>query len=164
MKNKTTIGNVCFLFNQKKDKVLLLKRNKAPMRGMWTGVGGKTNVNEDIKTSCIREVKEETGFESTDVILKGIIRTILDGADSNWILFVYTAITKKEFFFHPCDEGELEWVSLSKISDYNLIGFIKEIFQYIQDDNRILEGTIIHDNNGEITKKILHIKNIRKCA
>ena len=156
MSQKITIGNVCFLFNQNKDKVLLLKRNRFPMQGMWTGVGGKTDLNEDIKISCMREIKEETNFNVRNAILKGVIKTILHGTDSSWLLFVYTAMTKEEKF-HKCNEGKLEWVSLSKIADYKLIGFIKEIFPYLLENTRLIEGTIFHNERGDVIKKILHI-------
>ena len=163
MKTSITIGNVCFLFNTTKDEVLLLKRSRFPMQGMWTGVGGKTNLMEDINLSCIREIKEETNFNIDNVVLKGVIKTILDETNTSWLLFVYTSITKEKDF-HKCDEGELKWIPVSKIENYQLIGFIKEIFSYIVAENSLIEGTIIHDKNGKVLKKTLHIEDVEKYA
>jgi 8-oxo-dGTP pyrophosphatase MutT (NUDIX family) len=79
MEKKITVGNVCFIFDKKREKVLLLLRNKDPMKNMVTGVGGKTEFQEDIHLSCHREVFEETGIKPTNVCLKGVLKTIVDG-------------------------------------------------------------------------------------
>jgi hypothetical protein len=43
-----TVGTVCFLFDRKDDKVLLLERSGNPMKDKITGFGGKTHFEEDI--------------------------------------------------------------------------------------------------------------------
>lgn len=146
---KITIGNVCFLIDKEKNKVLLLERNAEPMKGMFTGVGGKTKFDEDIQASCAREVKEETGFEVTDLKLKGVIKTLLDGYNSSWILFVYISdnFSGEQI---KCPEGELKWIDIDKVYDVNLIGFIKEILPHILRENSMIEGTIVHDMRGEV--------------
>jgi 8-oxo-dGTP diphosphatase len=107
LQNKITIGTVCFLFDKK--KFLLLERANEPMKNMMTGVGGKTNFDEDIQASCIREIKEETGFDAKDLRLKGVVKTILSEQKSSWILFVYTCdnFSGKQI---QCPEGKLIWV------------------------------------------------------
>ncbi len=150
--NKITIGNVCFLLDKARNEILLLKRSFEPMKAMYTGVGGKTSFNEDINASCIREVKEETGLDVCNLQLKGIIKTILDGRNSSWILFIYltTSFTGQQI---PCPEGELKWVKLDEVYNHKLIGFIREIMPYILNENGITEGTIWHDRNGEVLSK-----------
>lgn len=76
---KIVIGNVCFIVDRKNNKVLLLKRNREPMQTMYTGVGGKTLPEESPFDSCIREAKEETGLDISEVNLRGVVKTILDG-------------------------------------------------------------------------------------
>lgn len=151
MNKKVTIGNVCFIIDKQQNKLLLLKRKNPPMQNMYTGVGGKTNFDEDINYSCVREVKEETGLSITNPSLKAVIKTILSGKDSSWILFVYTAdqFTRK---IQNCDEGQLEWVDINKIYEKNLIGFIKLILPHALKSNTILEGTIWHDLQGKVLK------------
>jgi 8-oxo-dGTP pyrophosphatase MutT (NUDIX family) len=36
------------------------------------------------------EVFEETGLTPSNVCLKGVLKTILEGGTSSWLLFVYT--------------------------------------------------------------------------
>jgi len=58
---KTTVGDVCFI--RKEEKILLLRRDREPLKGKWTGVGGRTRFFEEPLESCAREVKEETGLD-----------------------------------------------------------------------------------------------------
>ena len=51
---------LCFL--TRGDKLLMLKRVKAPNKGKWNCVGGHIEAGEAPLAACIREVREETGF------------------------------------------------------------------------------------------------------
>jgi 8-oxo-dGTP diphosphatase len=157
MDNKITVGNVCFILDEETNKVLLLKRNREPMKDQCTGVGGKTHFQEDINLSCIREVKEETGFDVKEVKLKGVIKTILEGKKSSWILFVYTA-NKFTGDLIDCDEGQLTWVNKDEILSENLIGFIRRIIPHVLEENEFIEGTIVHDMTGKVIEEKISIK------
>ena len=149
---KITIGTVCFLLDKQNNKVLLLERSNEPMKNMYTGVGGKTNFNEDINNSCIREIKEETGLNAKNLKLKGVIKTILAGHDSSWILFIYLT-TDFDGEQINCTEGELHWTNIDNIFEVGLIGFIRELMPFILDENAIIEGTIKHDLKGNVLAK-----------
>jgi len=151
---KTIIGNVCFITNTDTHKILLLKRSREPMQNLYTGVGGKTHFDEDIRTSCFREVQEETGLEIHDLALRGVVKTILSGHFSAWILFVYTARTNCTELA-DCPEGSLEWIDKGSLDSIQLIGFIKEILSHILYEADFLEGTIVHDNQGNVLDKNL---------
>src|SRR5689334_8242789 len=114
---KLTIGSVCFICNHDSTKMLLLKRNRNPMQGKYTGVGGKTSYMEDIRSSCFREVQEETGLDIFELCLKGIVKTIAQDGLSSWILFVYIGTAEQTELNH-CDEGDLEWVDISLLFSY----------------------------------------------
>ncbi|GET34559.1 hypothetical protein PbJCM13498_34220 [Prolixibacter bellariivorans] len=155
---KITIGNVCFLIDKNKNEILFLERFFEPMKDLFTGVGGKTNFDEDIHTSCLREINEETGLNAKNLKLKGIIKTILSGHDSSWILFIYTS---SEFYGKQidCPEGKLHWVGINDVEKLNLIGFIREIMPFVLNEDSIIEGTITHDLTGTVlSKKIIEIQ------
>jgi len=159
---KITIGTVCFLFDKQKNKVLLLELSNEPMKEMFIGVGGKTNFAEDINSSCIREIKEETGLDAKNLKLKGVVKTILEGHNSSWILFIYltTDFNGEQI---DCPEGELKWTNIDNIFEVNLIGFIRELMPFILDENAIVEGTIKHDLKGNVLEKnIISIEEITK--
>ena len=151
MKNSTTIGNVCFIFNEDKSKVLLLKRSNEPMKNLWTGVGGKTNFTEDIYKSALREIREETGLEVSDLQLKGVLKTLLYEKGSSWILFIYSCVVSinddNRLF---SNEGTLKWIETSKVYNYNLIGFIREILPQVISSDKLFEHTLIHDSAGNV--------------
>lgn len=155
MNEKIIIGNVCFVKNTK-NEVLLLFRNKPPMIGLYTGVGGKTYFQEDINTSCLREVKEETGLTVKDLSLKGVLKTILHETSSSWILFVYTASVSDKDALSYCSEGSLTWVPFDKVQSYDLIGFIKRIWPYVWEENVFFEGCVVHDVQGNVITDVIH--------
>lgn len=73
------------------DKVLLIRRGKAPRAGEWGLPGGMQNIGETIIEAALREAREETGLAVTPL---GII-TALDGMTRdahNKIEFHYTII------------------------------------------------------------------------
>lgn len=156
MDYKITVGNVCFILDEENNKVLLLSRNREPMSNRCTGVGGKTNFFEDVNYSCVREVKEETGLDVAGVTLKGVLKTVLMGKNSSWILFVYTA---NEFSgnLRDCDEGTLKWVDMDTIFSENLIEFIRVILPHILEKESFFEGTIVHDLQGKVLEKKIHV-------
>lgn len=152
---KITIGTVCFITDLETGNLLMLKRAFEPMKDLWTGVGGKTGFGEDIRQSCIREVYEETGLEIRNLQLKGVVKTILQGSNSSWILFVYTA---DEYHGNllDCPEGELKWVNKGDVMNLELPGFIREIFPFTENQG-FYEGTMVHDKNGVVIEKVLNV-------
>lgn len=152
MEEKTTIGNVCFIFDKAHKKILLLERAREPMRGLYTGVGGKTHLKESVYESCLREVLEETGLGIFNVVLKGVLKTIQEDNRSAWLLFIYTATAESEKLI-DCDEGTLQWIPIDTLHSFPLIGFIKEMLPYITNDIGFLEGSVCHDQQGNVLSK-----------
>ena len=149
MDYNVTVGNVCFICDKLNRKILFLKRLKEPMKDKYTGVGGKTMFSEDINLSCIREVKEETGFDVRNIELKGVVKTILKEKKSSWILFVYkTSDYAGEMIC--CNEGQLEWIGIEDFSSLNLIGFIRRILPSILGEDKFVEATFVHDIDGNV--------------
>lgn len=60
------VGAVVF----RADAVLLIRRAKAPMQGMWTIPGGRLEFGESIAAATLREVAEETGVAAR---LRGLV-------------------------------------------------------------------------------------------
>jgi len=97
---------VCFLFRA--DKILMLLRNKPPNQGLWNGVGGHIEPGETPYESCLREVKEETGFKPVELNFGGILTwegfEIEEGG-----LFIFTALAP-DGEPQPTTEGKLAWL------------------------------------------------------
>ena len=150
-----TIGTVCFIFDREREKVLLLERSRQPMKGLVTGVGGKTHFEEDINESCLREIKEETGFIARNLVLNGVIKTVTEARDSSWILFIYST-DNYSGIQQDCPEGRLFWCDINELHKQNIIGFIEEILPHVLEGGMI-EGTIIHNSEGMVLEKTINV-------
>jgi ADP-ribose pyrophosphatase YjhB (NUDIX family) len=92
---------------------LLIQRLKEPYAGKWGLVGGRWEFGETLETAITREVKEETGLDTTFVALRGVVSERIapgnagvDGA--HYVLFVCelsapTGIAREQ------SEGPVAW-------------------------------------------------------
>lgn len=110
---------LCFITHG--DDLLLLKRgeHKRVFPGHYNGIGGHLERDEDPLSGAIREIREETGLEVTQVRLRGTIH--VDTGHPNGILvFVFSAeATARDFT--DSDEGTLAWVSRDQLDDLPLV-------------------------------------------
>ncbi|MBR3996217.1 MAG: 8-oxo-dGTP diphosphatase [Clostridia bacterium] len=160
MKNST----LCYI--EKDGRYLMLHRVKKENdcnKDKWIGVGGKFEDGESPEECMIREVREETGLTVNSWNYKGIVTFVSDVWETEYMhLF-----TCDDFFGIPidsrdCDEGNLEWVEISKISSLPLwegdkifldllkrdTGFFSLKLQY-KGDNLVyacLDGRVIKNN------------------
>ncbi|TGB04876.1 NUDIX hydrolase [Halobacillus salinus] len=147
---------LCFLM--KEDKLLMLNRNRAPGRGLWNGVGGKMEEEEDRTQCVIREVEEETGItiDPSEFIYKGIVEWEVEEkyADGMYIYFVCLP----DDFHYPTplkvDEGILEWKRKSWLLEERNPGVGGMIPYYLpnvlQEPSVIRHKFIVH--NEQVTR------------
>lgn len=105
---------LCFL--QHGDEVLLLKG--APDRRLWpglyNGIGGHVERDEDPCQAARREIHEETGLEVADLRLGGIVHVSLSqGPGVLLFLFVGESPARP---VRPSDEGTPEWIARGQIA------------------------------------------------
>ena len=113
------LTTLCYI--ERDECYLMMNRNKKSNdenEGKWIGVGGHLEENESPEECVLREIKEETGLEVTDLRLRGIITFILPDW-GNELTFLYTA-RAKETFLPDCREGVLKWVPLGQVLDLSL--------------------------------------------
>ncbi len=65
--------NVVFVFDKDENNILMCKREKEPYKGKFNLVGGKVEEAEDELTAAYRELQEETGITSDDIVLTNIM-------------------------------------------------------------------------------------------
>lgn len=61
---RETIRLGCGVVVLRKERILLLQRNRQPDRHCWSIPGGKVDPREDIMAAALRELAEETGLEA----------------------------------------------------------------------------------------------------
>ena len=114
---------------RKDGKVLMGKRKGGWMPGTWAFPGGKLDMNEELETCAIREIKEETGIEIKNVRFATFTNDIDRGARMHYLTLFYVADWKagEPEVLEPnkCEEWKWScWDSLPQplfISTRNLI-------------------------------------------
>lgn len=103
------------------DKVLLLKgaAHKRIWAGLYNGVGGHVEADEDILSAAQREVVEETGLRGLDWQLRGVVN-INAGATVGIGMYVFVAESPTQVV-HDSAEGTLEWVAQADLARYPLV-------------------------------------------
>lgn len=110
---------LCFVTHG--NDVLLLRRahHKRVYPGLYNGVGGHLERDEDPLTGAVREIQEETGLNLEGVRFCGAIH--VDAGASNGILvFVFHAQAASRDLVNT-DEGTLEWVPHDRLDDLPLV-------------------------------------------
>ena len=118
---KCELTMLCLL--RRGNEVLLQNRVKKDWSG-YTLPGGHVEPGESFVDACIREMKEETGLDISDVRLCGL-KQFPDG-DSRYIVFLFTA----ESFsgeLRSSAEGKMEWVDIRKLEEYNTVSDLREL-------------------------------------
>jgi 8-oxo-dGTP diphosphatase len=122
---KAVPRTLCFITRE--DKVLLLRG--APTKRIWpnkyNGVGGHVEADEDVYTSALREMHEETGLDVDQVQLRGVIN-VDAGQKTGIMVFVFTARALGQAFT-PSPEGTLEWVRQDQIKTLDLVEDLPEL-------------------------------------
>ena len=65
--------NVILVYNKDENEILMCKREREPYKGKFNLVGGKVEKNENELHAAYRELCEETGITSDDIVLTHIM-------------------------------------------------------------------------------------------
>lgn len=121
------------ILNKDKDKVLLLKKNSKQKIGSndWLLPGGTLEFNEEAELSLIREIKEETNLDVSDLQLM-ILKKMLIG-NTHWLglYYIVNILNEDDLFNVEKDKHDaVKFVSLKEVpslKDYSVLQFIKGI-------------------------------------
>lgn len=109
--------NCIMVYNINGNELLLCKRVKDPYKGLYNLVGGKIEKNEDGFIAAYRELKEETGIDSSDIELHHMMDFTY--YNQNCYVEVYVGRLNKEVELHN-EIHPLEWLSVDEdYFDYN---------------------------------------------
>ncbi len=148
---------LCFVTHG--NDVLLIKRaaHKRVYPGLYNGVGGHLERDEDPLSGAVREIQEETGLDVTNVRLRGIIH--VDAGETNGIMvFVFRAeaLTRE---VSATDEGTLEWVSRDRVQQLPLVEDLPILLDKVLESDAEGELFFAHTSYDEADRLIMLFAN-----
>lgn len=116
--------NTTLCYIQKNNSYLMIHRTKKKNdynKDKWIGIGGKIEEGESPKECIFREVKEETGLSLNSAEYRGIVTFVSQEKDEFYCEFMHLfwsndfsgELSNLSF----CDEGDLEWIPISKMNE-----------------------------------------------
>jgi 8-oxo-dGTP diphosphatase len=106
------------------DRIVLIRRDKEPSKGLWTFPGGAVELGESLRDAAVREAREETGLRvEIGEVATVIDRLVDDGAGR--IRYHYVII---DYLAHPIggtlrpgtDASEACWATLADLDDLEM--------------------------------------------
>ncbi len=109
---------------EKDGKVLLVRRGRPPLAGLWSLPGGRVELGERLEAAAIREIFEETGVTVADLVridLAEIVVTDAGGSvESHIVLIVFTGRYAGGTVAAGDDAAEARWVPPGELAGLDL--------------------------------------------
>lgn len=122
------LATLAYVLSPDRSRVLLIHRDKRPDDmhfGKYLGLGGKVERDEDVVTGVRREIREESGLDALDVVLRGTVHWPGFGADQagnggqpgdGWFGFVFRVDSFAGTAHAGNAEGTLAWIPLTELT------------------------------------------------
>ena len=116
-----------------RDRVLLIKRGHAPLKGQWSLPGGRVEVGETLEQAIAREVEEETGL-TIDVgpmveVLDRISRDDEGRVEHHFVLVDFIGRPRGGVLRGASDADDAAWVALSDLARYDVASVTISVIQ-----------------------------------
>ena len=115
------------------DRVLLIKRGHAPLKGQWSLPGGGVETGETLEDAIAREVLEETGV-TIDVgpiveVLDRISRDVDGRVEHHFVLIDFVARPIGGLLRSASDADDAAWVPLPELPKYDVAAVTLSVIQ-----------------------------------
>ena len=130
-KENCVLTNMCMVYDGER---ILVQDRKDPK---WPGItfpGGHVEPGESFVESAVREVKEETGLDITDVRFCGVKQWTQKNGEFRYIVLLF----KTDAFsgtLASSDEGEVFWIDKKELKNYTLADGFAGMFEIFDRDD-----------------------------
>jgi len=109
----------CIVFTRESNpNVLLIERGADPYKGCWAFPGGFIDMDETTEQCAIRELKEETGLEVTDVQQIGTYSKVDRDPRGRTITVAYLAVVESQMEVKGQDDAaKAQWFPIDALPD-----------------------------------------------
>lgn len=124
----------CLLVNEKGELLLLKRSDKvSTYKGMWGGVAGYVEIDEEPYETAVKEIREEVGIKEDEITLIKQLDPIklvdhYKEVRYDWEIYVFVfKVEKKDKIHIDWEHYEYKWVPPSEIEKYNTVPHLKKI-------------------------------------
>lgn len=119
-------------------KLLILKRSEKvrTYKGLWGGIAGYVEENEEPYETAIKEIQEESGLKKNEFQLIKKIEPIkftdfYKGTRYDWTIYPFIFNVKKDRIEIDWEHTEYKWILPQDITKYDTVPHLKEIVSKI---------------------------------
>lgn len=151
--------------------VLLIKRGIEPFKDHWAFPGGFIRMDEDAETGARRELREETGLETSCIEQFGCFSEINRDPRDRVITIAYYALVKKSEVAGGDDASEAHWFPIDNVPtlafDHDRIlrvalKILKEKIHFMPIGFELLPSVFTMPQLQELYESILEVKFDRR--
>ncbi len=124
----------CLLVNDDGDLLILKRSNRVrTYKGLWGGVAGYIEENEEPYDTALKEIREEASLEKEDVSLVKQLEVVrftdfYEGVRYDWEVFPFLFRTGKKSKIHiDWEHTDYRWITLTEIGKVDTVPHFKDI-------------------------------------
>ncbi|TRX63555.1 NUDIX hydrolase [Carboxylicivirga sp. M1479] len=108
--------DVLIVTRQTNPKILLIQRGNEPYKGLWALPGGFVDMDEDLHTAALRELKEETGIVDVSITQFKTYGSVDRDPRHRTISIVYTASVNEPIKAQGMDDAiDAQWFEVGDL-------------------------------------------------
>lgn len=150
--NQHRLHTLCFVFDFENDSLLIQQFGTGLHARLHSGIQSDCLVDENPASSCIKQIKQQAGIETTGLRLRGTIKTWAAEKQEANLFQVYEA-NLLDGTLQQNASGRLKWVEILNLFNLKYIPEVAEILPLLLDSECFFEAFFVLNEAGEIQQK-----------